>query len=59
MDIPAMSMGLAQTKLNYNVGIAMTKKVMDNQEVMAAGLLQMMEQADVQPSSDHILDIRA
>lgn len=59
MDIAAMSMGYAQTQLNYNVGIAMTKKVMDTQEVMADGLLQMMDQQVVTPPSNHTLDILA
>lgn len=43
MDIAAVSMNMSSAKLQMNVGIAMTKKVMEQQAVEANGLLKMME----------------
>lgn len=57
MDIAAMSMQLSAMKVQNSVGIAMTKKVMDQQQVQAEGLMKMMEQAA--PPSEHIIDVKA
>lgn len=57
MDIAALSMQLSANKVQNSVGIAMTKKVMDQQEVEAAGLIKMMEQSA--PPSEHIIDVKA
>ena len=56
MDIAAMSMELSSMKLQNNVGIAVAKKAMDQQEVQASGLMEMIQQAA--PPSDHIIDIK-
>ncbi|MEG0215493.1 MAG: YjfB family protein [Hungatella sp.] len=56
MDIAAMSISLNTTKLQMAVGVSMTKKVMDQQQIDAANLLKMMDQAA--PPSEHIIDMQ-
>ncbi|MEG0369371.1 MAG: YjfB family protein [Hungatella sp.] len=56
MDIAAMSISLNSTKLQMAVGVSMTKKVMDQQQIDAANLLKMMDQAA--PPSEHIIDMQ-
>lgn len=59
-SIAAMSMGMSAAKLQMDVGVSLTKKVMDTQEVQAAGLLEMMDAASSSiPSGDlgQILDV--
>lgn len=43
--IAAMSMNLSAAKLQQNVGISLAKKVMDTQEMQAAGLMKMLDAA--------------
>lgn len=57
VDIAAMSMNLSSTRLQNEVGLAMTKKAMDQQEIEAANLIKMMDSAAV-PPSDHIIDLK-
>lgn len=60
MDIAAMSMNMSVAKVQLSAGISVAKKVMDQQEVQAAGLIDMMEGAAAQlPPSDHIIDVKA
>lgn len=59
-SIAAMSMNMSTAKLQMNVGVSLTKKVMDTQEAQAAGLLEMMDAASSSiPASDlgQILDV--
>lgn len=59
-SIAAMSMNMSAAKLQMNVGVSLTKKVMDTQEVQAAGLLEMMDAASSSiPAGDlgQILDV--
>lgn len=57
MDIAAMSMNLSSSRLQNEVGLAMTKKAIDQQEVEAANLMKMMDSAAL-PPSDHIIDLK-
>lgn len=57
VDIAAMSMNLSSTRLQNEVGLAMTKKAMDQQEIEAANLIKMMDSAAA-PPSDHIIDLK-
>lgn len=59
-SIAAMSMNMSAAKLQMNVGVSLTKKVMDTQEAQAAGLLEMMDAASSSiPAGDlgQILDV--
>lgn len=42
MDIAAMSMDLSAARLQMNVGVSVAKKAMDQQEIVAQGLLEMI-----------------
>lgn len=42
MDIAALSMGLSQANLAQNVGVALTKKAMDQSEQNMDSLLKIM-----------------
>lgn len=57
MDIAAMSIGLNQSKLMGNVGLALMKKVMDMKEGQGQQLVADM--AKISPPSDRIIDVRA
>lgn len=58
MDIAAMSMSLSSSKLQMQAGLAVTKKAMDVQEVVAGNMIDMLEQA-APPQSEHIIDVKA
>lgn len=60
MDIAAMSMSLSSAKLQMSASVSVTKKIMDQQQVQAEGLMKLMEGASVPiPPSEHILDVKA
>ncbi len=59
MDIAAMSMSLASSQLQMNIGLAMAKKTMETGEEMAEGLYQMMDAAAQTVSNGHIIDVKA
>ena len=60
MDIAAMSMSMSMAKVQLSAGLSVAKKAMDQQEIQAAGLIDMMEGAAVQaPPSEHIIDVKA
>ena len=50
MDIGAVSMALAQSKLTNDFGVAMLGKALDTQEVEGAGLVQMIDSAAMERS---------
>lgn len=56
MDIPALSMGLAQMKVSVPVSMSVTKKAMDTAEVQMAGMLKMMD--GIKAAFGQRLDIR-
>lgn len=59
MDIAALSMSLSSMKVQNGVALAMTKKVMNQQEVQAAGLMEMLDQAvPPTPPSQHAIDLK-
>lgn len=63
MDIAAMSMSLASTKLAMSVSTSVAKKAMESAEVTAAGLNKMLEAVeqispDI-PVEQHIIDVKA
>lgn len=63
MDIAAMSMSLASTKLAMSVSTSVAKKAMESAEVTAAGLNKMLETVeqispDI-PVEQHIIDVKA
>lgn len=63
MDIAAMSMSLASTKLAMSVSTSVAKKAMESAEVTAAGLNKMLEAVeqispDI-PIEQHIIDVKA
>ena len=43
MDIPALSMAIAQTKLQSEVGTALMKQSLEMAEVQSAEMIKMME----------------
>lgn len=45
MDIPALSMALAQTNLQSDIGIAMLGKALDVSRDLGDGLADMLEQS--------------
>ncbi|MCQ2538091.1 MAG: YjfB family protein [Lachnospiraceae bacterium] len=57
MDIPALSMAMAQSKIETNVGIAVMKKNLDMAEEQGAELIKMMERS-VTPSVGGNIDVR-
>lgn len=60
MDIAAMSMSLANSRLQMEIGTSIAKKVMDSAEINAEGLNKMIESLEeITPSSDCIIDVRA
>lgn len=56
MDIAALSVSMKQASLYQQVGIALTKKVMDTNEVNLQGLLKIME-SSVNPNLGKNIDI--
>ena len=60
MDIAAMSMSLASSRLMMNVSTSMAKKAMESAEVSADGINKMLEAVEqMMPSSENIIDVRA
>ena len=60
MDIAAMSMSLANSRLAMNVSTSVAKKAMESAKISADGIDKMLEAVEqMMPSSDHILDVRA
>lgn len=55
-SIAATSMTLSSLKLQMNVSTSLTKKVMDNQEVQAQQLLEMLPPT---PGLGEIVDVNA
>lgn len=58
MDIAAMSMDLSAAKLQMNVSLSMSKKVMDLQEVQAEGLMEMLPPS-LSPEVGQIINVKA
>lgn len=56
MDIPALSMAMAQNNLATNIGVAMLRDSIDTAEVAGEGLKAIMEQS-VTPQIGSIIDI--
>ena len=50
MDIPALSMALANVKTANEVGMAVLSKAMDQNEIQGAGLVQMIDAAAMERS---------
>lgn len=59
MSIAAMSMSMANERLQMNVGLAMAKKTMELGEETMEGLTQMLEAADQALPTGHIIDVKA
>jgi hypothetical protein len=63
MDIAAVSMEMSSVRLQQSASLSVAKKAMDNQELQAAGLLDMMGQAvpSQVPGSGvgQVVDVRA
>ena len=45
MDIGAMSIDMSLARVQQSAGLSVAKKAMDSQEIVAAGLLKMVEGA--------------
>ena len=62
MDIPGLSMALAQTKVQGDFSVAMLSKAMDPAETLGDGMVEMLDAAAMENSvTPHIggnLDIR-
>lgn len=56
MDIAALSVSMKQASLYQQVGIALTKKVMDTNEVNLQGLMKIME-SSVNPNLGKNIDV--
>lgn len=59
MDIAALSMSMASSKLAVQVSTSVAKKAMESAEINAEGLNKMMEAVEQIIPSDHIIDIKA
>lgn len=60
MDIAAMSMSLANSRLMMDVSTAVTKKAMESAEISADGINKMLEAVEQQGAvGEHIIDVRA
>lgn len=59
MDIAAMSMSLADFKLDMQVSTSVSKKVMDSAEVNAEVITKMLDAIDQMVPSENIIDVRA
>lgn len=59
MDIAAMSVSLASSRLGLAVGTSVTKKAMESAEINAEGLSKMIEAAKQIMPDEHIIDVRA
>lgn len=54
MDIAAMSMELSSTTLQSNVSVSVAKKAMEQQEVVAEGLMEMIPPSLTPGIGEHI-----
>lgn len=59
MDIAAMSMSLATSRLQMSVGTSMAKKAMETAEISMEGLEKMFETVEQVMPSENIIDVRA
>lgn len=62
MDIAAMSMQMSSASLQQSVGLSVARKAMDNQEVQAEGLMDMLDAADPQVQASglgQVVDVMA
>lgn len=59
MDIAAISMNLASTRLQLDVSTSVAKKVMESAEVNAQALTEMLEPVEQMMSGEHIIDTYA
>lgn len=59
MDIAAMSMNLATSRLQMEIGTSVTKKAMETAEINAEGLNKMIESMEALVPSDCLIDVRA
>ena len=50
MDIPALSMALANVKTANEVGMAVLSKAMDQNEILGAGIVNMIDAAAMERS---------
>lgn len=60
MDIAALSMALAKSDLQTNVGVAVLDKAMESSDTFSAGLMQMMDHSmelSVNPNIGSNIDI--
>ncbi len=62
MDIAGLSTGLSQAQLQSKVGVAMLSKVMDTNEALGTGLVELVDSAamelSVNPDIGSNIDIR-
>lgn len=56
MDIAALSMDMSAMRLQMNVGTSVAKKAMDQQEIQAQGLMEMMPS---DPNLGRLIDTQA
>lgn len=56
MDIPALSMALAQTNVKQDISVAMLSKSLDSFEDMGEGLSKILDQS-VSPELGNTIDI--
>ncbi|WP_084552379.1 YjfB family protein [Bacillus cihuensis] len=56
MDIAALSIGMSQASLSQNVGIALTKKVMDSSQQNAVQMVEMLQAPH--PNLGHSIDLK-
>lgn len=57
MDIAALSMAMSQVNIQQQVGVSLTKDILENAEMQSGKLLQMMEQS-VNPNLGGSIDIK-
>ncbi|GGE50803.1 hypothetical protein GCM10011391_31950 [Pullulanibacillus camelliae] len=58
MDIPALSTGLSQAKLQQDVSVAVTKQAMDATESQSNALINMLNTSLPHPTSGSRFDAR-
>ncbi|MFJ5624377.1 YjfB family protein [Peribacillus loiseleuriae] len=56
MDIAALSIGMSQASLSQNIGIALTKKVMDSSQQNAVQMIEMLQAPH--PTLGHSVDLK-
>lgn len=55
MSLASLAMAMSHARVKEDAGMALAKKVMDTQQVQAAGLMELLEAS---PSFGHSLDIQ-